>query len=73
MAARCGRSGQARRRSLDDGRRKLSAHLFEHGLAVVPSFTSPRTWAFALLGIHEYLRHYSDHPKLHIHALRAEL
>ncbi len=65
--------GTGAARSLDDGRRRLSAHLFEHGLAVVPSFTSPRTWAFALLGIHEYLRHYPDHPKLHIHALRAEL
>lgn len=65
--------GTGAARSLDDGRRKLSARLFEQGLAVVPSFTSPRTWAFALLGIHEYLRHYPDNPKLKIHALRAEL
>jgi len=65
--------GTGAARSRDEGRRKLSACLFEHGLAVVPSFTSPRTWAFALLGIHEYLRHYPDNPRLNVQALRTEL
>jgi len=43
-------------RSRDEGRRRLSAQLFESGLAIVESFSSPRAWAFALLGIHEYFR-----------------
>jgi glycosyltransferase involved in cell wall biosynthesis len=38
------------------GQRSLSARLFEAGLARVASFSSPRAWAFTLLGIHEYLR-----------------
>lgn len=42
------------------GQRKLCAHLFESGLARVEAFTSPRAWAFSLLGIHEYLR---SHPE----------
>jgi len=45
-------------RSRDDGRRRLSAQLFEQALEIVLSFTSPRAWAFTLLGIHEYLRQY---------------
>ena len=43
-------------RSCNEGHRKLSALLFERGLTSVESFSSPRAWAFALLGIHEYLR-----------------
>lgn len=42
-------------RSRDEGRRKLSVLLFERGLPVVESFTSPRAWAFTLMGIHHYL------------------
>ena len=38
------------------GQQRLCARLFEAGLARVESFTSPRAWAFCLLGIHEYLR-----------------
>ncbi|HMI85490.1 MAG TPA: glycosyltransferase family 4 protein [Polyangiaceae bacterium] len=41
--------------SQDPGRRSLSAHLMRRGLPVVSTFTSPRAWAFALLGIDEYL------------------
>jgi glycosyltransferase involved in cell wall biosynthesis len=48
-------------RSRNEGHRKLSAHLFERGLSVVESFSSPRAWAFALLGIDEYLRPLPDH------------
>jgi glycosyltransferase involved in cell wall biosynthesis len=43
-------------RSPDPGRQSLGGHLFQTALPVVPSFTSPRSWAFALLGIAEYLR-----------------
>jgi glycosyltransferase involved in cell wall biosynthesis len=43
-------------RSRNEGHHKLSVQLFERGLSVVESFSSPRAWAFALLGIHEYLR-----------------
>ncbi len=31
---------------------------------MVEAFTSPRAWAFTLLGIHEYLRHYTSHPQI---------
>ena len=47
-------------RSRDTGRRRLCAQLFERALAIVESFTSPRAWAFALLGIHEYYRVFPD-------------
>lgn len=43
-------------RSMDEGHRRLSALLFERGLPVAESFSSPRAWAFALIGIHERLR-----------------
>jgi glycosyltransferase involved in cell wall biosynthesis len=42
-------------RSRNPGHRKLSAQLFEWGLAPVGAFHSPRAWAFTLLGIHEFL------------------
>lgn len=32
-----------------------AVQLFERALASLPEFTSPRAWAFALLGLHEYL------------------
>ncbi len=54
-------AGTGAARSRNDGHRKLSTQLFERGLAVVESFSSPRAWAFALLGIHEFLRPYPDH------------
>ncbi len=41
-----------------DGMRLLCLHLFHGGLAAVESFTSPRAWAFTLLGLHEYLKTY---------------
>jgi glycosyltransferase involved in cell wall biosynthesis len=36
-----------------------AASLFERALPVVPDMTSPRAWAFCLLGIHEYVRRFS--------------
>lgn len=45
--------------------------LFEQALPAAASFTSPRAWAFTLLGLHEYLRHNShDGPA---NALRKDL
>jgi hypothetical protein len=37
----------------------LSGQIFTQALPVVADFTSPRAWAFALIGIHEYLEHLS--------------
>ena len=42
-------------RSRNEGHRKLCAQLFERSLPAADSFSSPRAWAFALLGIHEFL------------------
>jgi hypothetical protein len=44
--------GQGRNR----GRTLLAGQLFNEALPVVADLTHPRTWAFALLGIHGYLR-----------------
>jgi glycosyltransferase involved in cell wall biosynthesis len=43
-------------RSQDPGRRNLGGLLFQRGLPALSTFTSPRAWSFALLGIDEYLR-----------------
>jgi glycosyltransferase involved in cell wall biosynthesis len=43
-------------RSQDPGRQTLASRLFHAALPAVATFTSPRAWAFSLLGIHEYLR-----------------
>ncbi len=51
--------GTGAARSRDEGQRRLSTQLLERGLAAVHSFSSPRAWAFTLLGIHEYA---SEHP-----------
>jgi glycosyltransferase involved in cell wall biosynthesis len=42
-------------RSKNTGHQLLCVQLFEHALPSVDSFTSPRAWAFSLIGIHEYL------------------
>ncbi len=49
-------------RSRNSGHRRLCAQLFELGLTKVGTFSSPRAWAFTLLGIHEYLRGYPTTP-----------
>ncbi len=64
-------AGTGAGRSRDSGHSRLSAQLFEHGYPVVASFTSPRAWAFTLLGIHEYLRRYPGDDS--INALREDL
>jgi hypothetical protein len=43
-------------RSSDPGRQSFAGNLFHAALRVVADFTSPRAWAFTLLGIDEYLR-----------------
>jgi glycosyltransferase involved in cell wall biosynthesis len=42
-------------RSGDPGRQSLGSALFHSALPAATSFTSPRAWAYALLGIEEYL------------------
>ena len=42
-------------RSGDPGRQSLCGQLFHEALPAVLDFTSPRAWAFALVGIEEYL------------------
>ena len=54
--------GSGAGRSRNTGHRRLCAQLFERGLVVVASFSSPRAWAFTLLGIHEYLRSFAPQP-----------
>lgn len=43
-------------RSNDSGHNSLSKQLFHAGLPAVAAFSSPRAWAYVLLGIDEYLR-----------------
>lgn len=43
-------------RSSDPGHRALAGELFQAALPSVDTFTSPRAWAFSLLGVDEYLR-----------------
>ncbi len=43
-------------RCSDPGRQSLSGHLFHAALPALTNLGSPRAWAFALLGIDEYLR-----------------
>lgn len=47
-------------RSLNAGHRLLCVQLFDRGLPSVELFTSPRAWAFSLLGVHEYLREFPN-------------
>ncbi|HET9220725.1 MAG TPA: glycosyltransferase family 4 protein [Terriglobia bacterium] len=50
-------------RSKDPGPKGLSDHLFRSALRAVPAFSSPRAWAYTLLGLDEYLRafHHDEH------------
>ena len=45
-------------RSTNPSLRGLAGGLFEKALPAIPRTTSPRAWAFTLLGIHEYLRRF---------------
>jgi glycosyltransferase involved in cell wall biosynthesis len=57
-------AGTAAGRSRDTGHRNLAAQLFSNGLPRAETLPSPRAWAFALLGIHEYLRHFPGSEQL---------
>lgn len=41
-------------RSKNEGFSQMAAQIFEQALSPVSSFTSPRAWAFALIGAYEY-------------------
>lgn len=43
----------------DLGRRQLATVLFEQALLAVREFTSPRAWAFTVLGVDAYLQRYA--------------
>ena len=43
----------------------MSGQLFAQALPAVTDFTSPRAWAFSLLGIHEYLQRLSGDRLAH--------
>lgn len=58
-------------RSRKPGHRRLCVQLFERGLPAVELFSSPRSWAFTLIGIHEYLRGFAHPAK--VFAARASL
>ena len=58
-------TGTGAGRARNEGHRRLSAQLFEVALPAVESFTSPRAWAFTLLGIHEYLRRFPEDARAH--------
>jgi glycosyltransferase involved in cell wall biosynthesis len=59
--------GRARHWSLQ----RMADQLFSQALPAVTNFTSPRAWAFSLIGIDEYLgRRRGDHPAKNV---RAEL
>lgn len=52
--------GTVAARASDTGRQSLASQLFRAALPEVSRFTSPRAWAYALLGIAEYLRERGD-------------
>lgn len=58
-------------RGRDPAKKSLSAELFRNALPVVANFTSPRAWAYTLLGIDEYLRVQGDHATAHLRDLLA--
>jgi hypothetical protein len=45
--------------SKSEGLTSVALTLFEQALAAIIDFQSPRSWAFALVGIHAYLRRFS--------------
>ncbi|MBI4425117.1 MAG: glycosyltransferase family 4 protein [Elusimicrobia bacterium] len=56
----CGRAlaalGTCVGRSKNAGLQALARQIFAHALAPATEFKSPRAWALALIGVHEYLR-----------------
>ncbi len=58
-------------RSHDAGRRSLADSLFHTALPKVEDFISPRAWAYALLGIDEYLRAFQGESR--VQSIRNQL
>lgn len=58
--------GTASRRLTDPGHASLAAHTFHKGLSATLEFTSPRAWAYTLLGIDEALRAHPSEPLLEL-------
>lgn len=58
-------------RASDPGRHSLAGDLFHAARPAVTTFSSPRAWAYALLGIDEYLRAFQGDST--VSGLRAEL
>jgi len=58
-------------RANDPGRHSLAGELFHFARPAVTKFTSPRAWAYVLLGIDEYLRAFQGDST--VEALRAEM
>jgi glycosyltransferase involved in cell wall biosynthesis len=58
-------------RANDPGRRSLAGDLFHAALPAVATFTSPRAWAYVLLGIDEYLAAFQGESS--VEALRHDL
>jgi glycosyltransferase involved in cell wall biosynthesis len=56
--------GAAVSRSSEPGRQSLCGGLFQAALPSVESLASPRAWAFALLGVDEYLRAFSGDSRV---------
>ncbi len=50
-------------RSHNDGHRRLCSDLFQRALPAVAGFTSPRAWAFTLVGLHDFERVHPDHSE----------
>jgi glycosyltransferase involved in cell wall biosynthesis len=58
-------------RSAEPGRQGLARELFQGALSPIAAFSSPRAWAYALLGINEYLRPFQGDSA--VQALRQTL
>jgi glycosyltransferase involved in cell wall biosynthesis len=58
-------------RASDPGRHSLAGDLFHAAMPAVTRFSSPRAWAYALLGIDEYLRAFRGDST--VESLRANL
>jgi glycosyltransferase involved in cell wall biosynthesis len=52
--------GECARRDVNSSRREWAASLFSRAMASVESFTSPRAWAFTLLGLEAYTKVVKD-------------
>lgn len=63
--------GAAVGRAGDPGQHSLAGDLFHAAMPAVTRFTSPRAWAYTLLGIDEYLRAFQGDST--VEARRAEL